>query len=107
MEYMPLTFALAQTRGGWSTLNGNVCIKRPLTPDPARLPCSADSWMQLVLPFSSNDSLFARYRMFQTDRVRLGKLMEDFDALAADIAYRHLGPKSVEHFIVGAPSNMC
>ena len=44
--------------------------------------------------------MFQRYRLFETDRVRLGKLIEDFDALAADIAYRHLGVDSVKRFIV-------
>lgn len=48
----------------------------------------ADSFCELELPFCTSPDLFETYRSIHGG-LRFGKLMEDLDALAASIAYRH------------------
>jgi len=50
-----------------------------------------DSWLELYIPFSEHKSL--RENMSKADGVnmRYGKLFEILDALASDVAYRHIG----------------
>lgn len=52
-------------------------------------PQPRDSMIKMVLPFATCHRLRALYQLFNTSRLRIGKLMEDLDVLAADIAYRH------------------
>lgn len=40
------------------------------------------------------------FRLFETDRIRFGKVLEDLDALAADIAYRHCGRDANEKYTI-------
>lgn len=49
----------------------------------------AHSWSRLTLPFTSSVKLRERFSQFDTDRVRIGKVLEVLDAFSADIAYRH------------------
>lgn len=55
-----------------------------------------DSWLELILPLPDHFSL--REGMVDVDgsTIRFGKLFEILDALAADVAYRHVC--STEHF---------
>jgi len=49
-----------------------------------------DSWLELILPFPDHASL--RQSMVDVDgnTIRFGKMFEILDALAADVAYRHV-----------------
>ena len=51
-------------------------------------PC--DSWVSVLFPFKTDIDLRAQYTSMLGD-VLIGKLFENFDALAASIAYRHTG----------------
>ena len=55
-----------------------------------------DSWLELILPLPDHGSL--RESMVDIDgiTIRFGKLFEILDALAADVAYRHVC--SPEHY---------
>ena len=118
---MPLTYSLANVRGSWESLIGNVTIKERKQQQQqlnnsgnsnnesqenktndlsSSSRCPADSFIQLRLAFTTNPALFSRYRLFETDRIRVGKLIEDLDALAADIAYKHIGPHSIDNYTV-------
>ena len=48
-----------------------------------------DSLVSLVLPFASDEGVRSDYALFNTDSVRVGKVLEDLDALAGLAAYRH------------------
>jgi hypothetical protein len=51
-------------------------------------PC--DSWISVLFPFKTDIDLRTQYtNMF--GNVLIGKLFENFDALAASIAYKHAG----------------
>eukprot|EP00898_Chlorokybus_atmophyticus_P004201 jgi/Chlat1/4782/Chrsp308S04748 len=47
------------------------------------------SWIEVVYPFSSSAFLVDQYRLFGTKYIRFGKILEDMDALAGDVAVRH------------------
>jgi acyl-coenzyme A thioesterase 9 len=49
------------------------------------------SWRAMRLPLGSNHSFRTAYRLFESDYVRMGLVLEHLDALASDIAYRHAG----------------
>ncbi|ORZ11239.1 acyl-CoA hydrolase [Absidia repens] len=49
----------------------------------------ADSHMDVYLPFKSSPELLEEY-IFVDGRIRTGKLLEDLDALAGAIAYKHI-----------------
>ncbi|KAG2182993.1 hypothetical protein INT44_005974 [Umbelopsis vinacea] len=49
----------------------------------------ADSYMEQYLPLKSSPQLLDEYIFFD-GRVRLGKILEDLDALAGAIAYKHV-----------------
>ncbi|KAH8550571.1 acyl-CoA thioester hydrolase [Umbelopsis sp. PMI_123] len=49
----------------------------------------ADSYMEEYLPLKSSPELLEEYIFFD-GRVRLGKILEDLDALAGAIAYKHV-----------------
>ncbi|KAG2214037.1 hypothetical protein INT46_004952 [Mucor plumbeus] len=48
-----------------------------------------DSYMQEYLPFKSSPELLDEY-IFSDGKIRTGKLLEDLDALAGAIAYKHI-----------------
>ncbi|RCI03493.1 hypothetical protein CU098_007646 [Rhizopus stolonifer] len=48
-----------------------------------------DSYMEEYLPFKSSPELLEEY-VFSDGRIRTGKLLEDLDALAGAIAYKHI-----------------
>jgi hypothetical protein len=49
------------------------------------------SYIEIEYPFSSKPVLRELYQRFQGQSLRYGLLLEDLDALAADIAARHIG----------------
>ncbi|KAM3586127.1 hypothetical protein VKS41_002656 [Umbelopsis sp. WA50703] len=49
----------------------------------------ADSYMEEYLPLKSSPNLLEEYIFFD-GRIRLGKILEDLDALAGAIAYKHV-----------------
>jgi acyl-coenzyme A thioesterase 9 len=49
------------------------------------------SWIELVLPLSTNLSMRDKLSSYIGKKVRYGKMFEVIDALAADVAYRHIG----------------
>ena len=49
----------------------------------------SDGWIQVVLPFASDPLFYSTYQLFTSERIRAGKLLEDLDALAGDVAVRH------------------
>lgn len=49
----------------------------------------SDSYMEMYLPFKSSPPLLEEY-IFVDGRIRTGKLLEDLDALAGVIAYKHI-----------------
>jgi acyl-coenzyme A thioesterase 9 len=49
----------------------------------------SDSRVEIVYPFSTNELLYETYRNPWQYQLRLGKLMEDLDALAGNIAFFH------------------
>ncbi|KAI9274699.1 HotDog domain-containing protein [Phascolomyces articulosus] len=49
----------------------------------------ADSYMEMNLPFKSSPALLEEY-IFVDGRIRTGKLLEDLDAMAGAIAYKHV-----------------
>jgi hypothetical protein len=52
----------------------------------SKRPC--DSWVSVLFPFKTDIDLRAQYTNMLGD-VLIGKLFENFDALAASIGYRH------------------
>ncbi|GAA5860449.1 hypothetical protein JCM3774_000425 [Rhodotorula dairenensis] len=54
-----------------------------------------DSFVQLDLPFSKDSGLREQY-VGGISKVRMGRLMEDFDSLAGAAAYRHVLPDGVD-----------
>ena len=54
----------------------------------SKRPC--DSWVSVLFPFKTDIDLRAQYTNMLGD-VLIGKLFENFDALAASIGYRHAG----------------
>lgn len=52
---------------------------------------AVDSWVELLLPFSTSDSLREAMLKFDRKTIRYGKLFELIDALAGDVGYRHVG----------------
>lgn len=54
-----------------------------------------DSYVQLDLPFSTEASLREQY-VGGISKVRIGRLMEDFDSLAGAAAYKHVLPDGVD-----------
>eukprot|EP00743_Colponemidia_sp_Colp-15_P005916 GILK01006361.1.p1 GENE.GILK01006361.1~~GILK01006361.1.p1 ORF type:complete len:480 (+),score=64.67 GILK01006361.1:89-1441(+) len=57
---------------------------------PVETRSPVESWMELTYPFSSSQRLRDKYMRLGTDFLRFGKLLEDMDALAGDVAYRHV-----------------
>ncbi len=51
----------------------------------------AQGWVRMIYPFSTDTNLRSLYTLFETDHLRTGKILEDLDAFAADVAYRHCG----------------
>lgn len=51
----------------------------------------ADSWLEIVFPFSDHPSLRDYFLHNNANSIRYGKLFEMLDALAGDVAYRHCG----------------
>ncbi|KAG1054876.1 hypothetical protein G6F43_003123 [Rhizopus delemar] len=49
----------------------------------------SDSFMEEYLPFKSDPKLLEEY-IFSNGKIRTGKLLEDIDALAGAIAYKHI-----------------
>ncbi|KAI9493641.1 acyl-CoA hydrolase, partial [Zychaea mexicana] len=49
----------------------------------------SDSYMEMDLPFKSSPALLEEY-IFVDGRIRTGKLLEDLDAMAGAIAYKHV-----------------
>lgn len=48
-----------------------------------------DSIVSLVLPFASDEGVRSDYELFNSGAVRMGKILEDLDAVAGLAAYRH------------------
>ena len=44
------------------------------------------SWIEMLLPFSRSPELADRFRKLHGDELRIGKLLELMDAIAADVA---------------------
>ncbi|PRP80131.1 acyl-coenzyme A thioesterase 9, mitochondrial-like [Planoprotostelium fungivorum] len=107
--YIPLSTSedvFKRYRGahGWASLIGNIRIKERarggVTGDTGDTRTSCDSFVELYIPLSTSEDVFKRYRLFETDRIRFGKVLEDLDALAADIAYRHCGRDANEKYTI-------
>ncbi|GAQ93488.1 hypothetical protein KFL_015730010, partial [Klebsormidium nitens] len=52
-----------------------------------------ESWIEIRYPFTRSASLKEQYRLFGTGYVRFGKILEDMDAMAGDVVWRHLRRK--------------
>jgi hypothetical protein len=82
-------------------------------PSPSRAPIKersfSSSMLSLVLPFSTSSALRARYQRWNTNELRFGKVLEDCDAIAADVAYGHtdggIGPTGNKLQLVTAHAN--
>ncbi|GAA5932046.1 hypothetical protein JCM3775_004222 [Rhodotorula graminis] len=70
----------------------------PAARDSKELPATrrmADSYVQMDLPFSHDEGLREQY-VGGLSKVRMGRLMEDFDSLAGAAAYRYVLPDGAE-----------
>lgn len=107
---LPITYDVARVRGRpyqYQTLRARE--RKPMVPrasNERRTP--AHSWAQLLLPFSRSPELQEHYKLFESERVRNGLLLEHLDALAADIAYRHSGgfPSNSHSFVTALLDRM-
>jgi acyl-CoA hydrolase len=102
---LPLTYGLAarRARRHENGLSGTVFIKQRKSinqqinkqqqqqqQSQTAICTPNDSYVRLVLPFTSSAVLRSRYQLFDTNLLRVGIVLEDCDALAADVAYRHV-----------------
>lgn len=65
-----------------------------------------DSFTEAVLPFSSDPELLEEYLTF-SGTVRVGKLLEDLDALAGTIAYKCVFVFSPDEWVWCSPFFPC
>lgn len=91
---VPFSYGLGQVRQRSLESRGIIVRCLPTTSSPAsaerRASASpAESWIELVYPFSANALLRDTYRRFLSNaELRLGLLLEDLDCFAADVAFR-------------------
>lgn len=87
-----------------SAFSGNVYVadsKREDLPHDVPRPVSY-SWVKWRVPLKTNSILKDQFRLFHSDRIRIGKILELLDAFSADVAYRHVGGNMEEYTIVTA-----
>ena len=68
------------------------CDKQPVDAEDQRR--IDDSFLELVLPFSTDPTLRDSWLRSDGQSIRFGKLFELLDALAADVCYHHAGCES-------------
>jgi len=68
------------------------CDKQPVDAEDRRR--IDDSFLELVLPFSTDPTLRDSWLRSDGQSIRFGKLFELLDALAADVCYHHAGCES-------------
>ena len=97
---LPFTWTISGFRGrafaerGLNLQYAPPLQQQPAVPGAAIVPAPrppADSSLCLTYPFSTSATLRETYRRFSSSFLRLGLLLEDLDALAADVAARHVG----------------
>ena len=58
---------------------------------------SYDSYICLHYNFAANDQLKQKYNLFNTNKMRIGRILEDADALSGDVCYKHIGIRHDRH----------
>ena len=97
-DLLPFTSELVTSRGrhmesiavGYCSPSPPVTVTDPATNVSTTARRVDDSWLEIILPFSDQPTM--RDMMVRADgqTIRYGKLFEILDALAADVAYRHI-----------------
>ncbi|MES1909514.1 MAG: hypothetical protein MHM6MM_002240 [Cercozoa sp. M6MM] len=89
-ELCPMTYELAMWRGQRILLaEVDLAVSEQSSVETEDVRTPSDSMIEIHLPFSSNENLRKRYSLFEENRPRFGLLLEDIDALASDVSYRH------------------
>lgn len=60
----------------------------------------ADSYVSLRYNFKEHSRLQQRYNLFNSNKMRIGRILEDADALSGDICYKHIGVNYDQHVTV-------
>ena len=71
-------------------LNAIECYKFPQTPTGPDQNTAKNSFMKVVLPFETNKEFAALVKLFYANKMRIGKLLEVMDFVAAGVCYSHL-----------------
>lgn len=61
----------------------------------------SDSYVETILPFSTDEKLKAEYLSFK-NHIRIGKLLENMDLTAGQVAYLHADPYRKDTIMVTA-----
>ena len=86
---LPYTHDLAERRNKpIHLLEVHVADTQSSKQENRRTPCV--SWISVTYPLASSALLREQYQRFKTTELRFGKLVEDMDALAGDVAVRHM-----------------
>jgi len=92
---LPFTSDLISSRGrSLENIGTAYCVSQPPIIEnghPAGRRRIDDSWLEVILPFAEQAKLRESMMLDDGKTIRYGKLFELLDALAADVAYRHVG----------------
>lgn len=92
---LPFTSDLISSKGrSLENIGTGYCVSQPAVIEPghpAGKRRTDDSWLEMVLPFAEQTKLRESMMLDDGKTIRYGKLFELLDALAADVAYRHVG----------------
>lgn len=61
-----------------------------------------NAWQRIIFPFKSNSVIRDRVQRFNTDEIRVGKLLEVLDMTAGTVAYNYCYKKLSDTTIVTA-----
>ena len=92
---LPFTSDLISSKGrSLENIGTGYCVSQPAVMEPGHAAGKRrtdDSWLEMVLPFAEQTRLRESMMLDDGKTIRYGKLFELLDALAADVAYRHVG----------------
>lgn len=83
---LPILNDVINSHKGYETIQVFFCAQSNITNNKRRI---ADSFIELLLPFSNDEVLRESMIKFDKQTIRYGKLFELIDALAGDCGYRH------------------
>jgi hypothetical protein len=76
--------------------SGSIQLLLPKNHKEAKFNSPLGSFLSLHYPFSTDKALSQKYNKFDSGELRVGKIMEIMDALAADVSYKYITNTPIE-----------